>query len=199
MPLEPACGYPATLRGQLYVKDAEMNARILIAVMLPLMLAACSPRWAPPSVLPPNPDYQRSSAPYQDVWDAAIDFLVDTGTEWDFIDNEMRTARFNTLVIRGPVFQGTRMGPHPDAQEYADCGTRGRDPGAGWGDLWASIAIRVRPAPDGSGLLKVVVPQVWQMVSGATGRVSCVSTGGLEDLITRGIEDRLTPGVRGGG
>lgn len=161
-----------------------------------LMATGCVTSWSAPTQSAPTPDYIALDAPYQEVWDAAIDFLVDTGTEWEFLHNEMRTARINTLVARGPWREGTVHIPNEGAQEYADCGLRNGAPGAGWGNLWASVAIRVRAAPDGSGLLKVVIPDMWQVQRDEISRVSCVSKGILESRIRRGIEDRVTPTVR---
>jgi hypothetical protein len=170
-----------------------MYRRIAIFVALALLAPACTATWTEPSALPPTPGYERSTAQVEEVWDAAIDFLVDTGMEWEFIDNDMRTARFTTLVVRGPIGGARVPRPNPEALEYADCGMRGDGSGAGWGNLWASVAIRVRPSPDGSGLLKVVVPTMWQILPGTVGQLRCVSTGTLEEEIRGGIEERITP------
>lgn len=162
--------------------------------LLCLLATGCAPSWSPPTGTSPTPGYVPEGASADEVWNAAVDFLVDTGTEWEFISNDMRTARINSLITRGPRVEGRQVVPNEEATQFADCGRRNDSPAAGYGDLWAAIAIRVRRTADGAGLLKVVVPRMWITVAGSENR-DCVSRGALEERIRTGIRERITPTI----
>ena len=172
-----------------------MRLTLAAVALMALAVTGCKARWVGPEILSPPPEYVEVSASPQDAWDAAVDYLVDTGTQWDFISDEMHTARMEMLVTRGPFRSGSEVVGNEAAQEFADCGQKGGATTAGWGMLWAAVAIRVRPGDGTGSLLKVVVPQMWQTSSYDPDR-RCTSTGALEALILEGIQSRFVPIVR---
>ena len=131
-----------------------------LAVITVLGMTACGSKWTPPDEPSPIPTYVPINAPESEVWNAAVDFLVDTGTEWEFISDELRLAKLRVTLVRGIVGDRTRWTYNQESSRYAHCGTVDSKPVAGYGNLLGSIAIRVRKDDNGRGLLKVVMPDV---------------------------------------
>jgi hypothetical protein len=124
-----------------------------------------------------------------------VDFLVETGTEWESISPELRLVRFKVLAASGPEegWWDPWFVPNVEARSYADCGDFGEEPGAGLGDLWFSMAIRVRVDPRGGSLLRVIALDVWQENFSKRDVVPCVSTGVFEERTVEGILRRVSP------
>jgi len=164
----------------------------LLLSITALLTTGCAATYGPAHRERPEPSYTPVGANPEAAWDAAVDFLVDNGIEFDFISQDMRLAKISAVLVEGPIPNNDRtVRRNPAASEYADCGTRNGEPRAGWGRLVADIAVRVR-SDDGRALVKVVVPRVYQ-VEGAGLEARCVSTGAFERMALDGIRERLTP------
>lgn len=172
-----------------------MRICLAAVVVLASISTACSTRYGASSLQPPEPGYVPVSATPEAAWDAAVDFLVDNGINFDFISQDMRLAKISAVLTEGPISRDRQiLVRNPEASTYADCGTRNNEPRAGWGRLVADIAVRVR-ADGNETLVKVVVPRIIQEELG-TVTARCVSTGAFERLAIEGIRQRLTPIVR---
>jgi hypothetical protein len=186
--------------------------RILSSALILLLASGCAygPQYVPAAVQPPEPMYDRVGSPSADAWDAVIDVLADFGVDFDFISPEMRFAKISGRLASGPLvivresramFRPGRADtiPAPEAVAWADCGTLDGEPVVGWGDLYADFSIRVRD-DNGGGIVKVVVPQVWQLGPGIQGvdrrRFRCVSLGAFEQLLVERVQDRVVPRIR---
>jgi hypothetical protein len=139
------------------------------------------------------------AATTNEAWDAVVDFLVDNGIEFDFISSEMRVAKITAILADGPLAVSGGYRANPIARTFADCGTLRGQQLAGWANLVADIAVRVRPGEDGA-LLKVVIPRMRHEPLAAPGW-DCVSTGEFEARAEARITERLSPimKVRSGG
>ncbi len=168
-----------------------MAIRISLAVITVLGITACGSKWTPPDEPSPIPSYFPIDAPESEVWNAAVDFLVDTGTEWEFISDELRLAKLQVILVRGTVKDNMWV-YNPKSSRWAHCGAVDGEPVAGYGDLWGSIAIRVRYDDDGTGLLKVVMLDVWQERKPLEPDI-CVSTGEFEKSVVEAIQQKVVP------
>ncbi len=179
----------------LYGPSARRNAA---AIPLLFTTLACAPAWTAPSSPEPSLGYVPVAFPPQSVWDAVVDFLVETGTEWDDMSPELRLVRFKVLAASGPEegWWDPWFLPNEEAREYADCGEFGSEPGAGLGDLWFDLAIRVRSDQQGGSLLRVMALEVWQENFSKRDVVPCVSTGVFESRAIEGIWRRIDPVTR---
>lgn len=156
---------------------------------------ACTARYGPPTQFRPEPSYTNVDATPQAAWDAAVDFLIDNGINFDFISADMRLAKISAVLAVGPIARGRdTVVRNAEASTFADCGTRNGEPRTGWGRIVADIAVRVRTDDDRT-LVKVVVPRIVQQEIGG-GETQCVSTGAFERMAIDGIRERLTPIVR---
>lgn len=166
-----------------------INVFLAFAVSLS---TGCTAVHGPISLDRPNPSYTQVDATPEAAWDAAVDFLVDNGIEFDFVSQDMRLAKISAVLSEGPIIRSDRRATrNPAASEYADCGTRNNEPRAGWGRLVADVAVRVR-SDDDRTLVKIVIPRLYQ-VEGSGAEARCVSTGAFESLALKGIRERLTP------
>lgn len=170
--------------------------RPTLPVLLLLVLPACGVRLTLPTAVQPAPVYEAVAAPADSVWSAAVDLLLDTGTEWDFLHPEMQVARADILVHRGLGWVNqSRLARDEDIEALADCGTRSRQRTEGAWDLWASVAIRVQESAAGGSLLKVVVPRMWQERGVYGGTFRCVSRGLLEAEMRERIRELMRPNI----
>lgn len=186
--------------------------RILSFLPILLLAGACAsgPQLIPATAEPPTPAYDPVGSASADAWDAVIDVLADFGVDFDFISPEMRFAKISGRVASGPIViirepsSLFRMGradtiPQSEAVSWADCGTLAGEPVVGWGDLYANFSIRVRD-DDGRGIVKVVVPDMWQIGPGVQGgaprRFRCVSRGAFEQLLVDRVRARVIPQIR---
>jgi hypothetical protein len=186
--------------------------RMMSSVLMLLLAGGCAlgPQFVPAASEPPEPAYDPVGSASAEAWDAVIDVLADFGVDFDFISPEMRFAKISGRLASGPLVivrePGTlfRLGeadtiPSPDAVQWADCGTLKQEPVVGWGDLYAEFSIRVRD-DNGRGIVKVVVPHLWQIGPGVQGselrRFPCVSRGTFEQLLVDRVQDRVVPRIR---
>lgn len=161
-----------------------------------LLQNACAAKIEPPTTPWPVPGYVPVEASSPAAWDAVVDFLVDNGTEFDFISADMRVAKITVLLAPGPIGGPAERAqrPNPEAVRYADCGRSRGEPYAGWGNLIADVAVRVRPAESGS-LVKVVIPRLRQTRFDGS-QVPCVSKGVFEREAEAAIGERLEPIIK---
>ena len=170
-----------------------ISRRFAFVLMLSLTAgpSACAPRRLAPTASQPVPGYVPVEATTAQAWDAVVDFLVDNGIEFEFISSEMRVAKITAILADGPIAVKGGFMANPVARTFADCGTIRGEQLAGWADLVADIAVRVRPGGNGA-LLKVVIPRMRHEPVGAPGW-DCVSTGEFEARAEARITERLQP------
>lgn len=177
--------------------------RLFACLAVALFAAGCSAhRVHPPRVATPDLEYETSPATTEALWDAALDFVAGEDPLANVPVHHERLIVTSFDVLPGPLHRKRnvrlwfdRIEPvrNPAASVYADCGKLDGKPLAGWGNLIAEVAIRVRPTEEGAGV-GVVVRRMWQEGSPALqGRdvILCASTGELEARLRRKILDRV--------
>lgn len=168
---------------------------IVAVAIVAVPVSGCAGRVGP-SLEPSPAPYVEMGVTADEAWSASVDYLIDNGIEFDFLDNELRVATADILLARGPRDSNyTRV---EAIGQLADCGRLtgiNAGPIAGTGDLFASIAIRVVEDREGAGWVKVALPKMWSVPPASTRMDRCVSRGVFEGTVIDEIRSRLTPPI----
>lgn len=192
-------------------------------LLVSVLTTACVPTfsYSPPSHQPPPSGYVQATHPPDQLWEAVLDYLADTGADWRpwsegerFVQGEIilvSSPRVVTVTGQENPFGGNvqtsagvrRLVPDSTGLRFADCGSMSHVPLAGAGDLRADVTVRVREGDTvgGPGLLKVAIPRIWvtnariSLDRTLSGPLPCVSTGVFEREAARAIIRRAVPNL----